>query len=284
MEWVDCNEIVGPNHQCMNTVLQTLQEIEVEQDKQTLRLERLQLQAKNLLNNSALSKNLHMFRGIQHIGTGCSGCNETPIIGIRFKCKQCLNFELCSKCRDTISHYHRDFFILSASGTHDIMCDVCQETVGEIRYICRACNTMNFCHRCMVTVSHIHEILEIVLPLVISVDVFPKKNLVYARGEQAVVHIFVCNLSVQPVGSLTLKLTGGVIPFEFTPTFFDFSLNIGCKKTILIKGIISEAQGDYTATFRLFSETYQEWVGKDIILNIRVTVDYLEGLRQSLSL
>jgi hypothetical protein len=59
---------------------------------------------------------------------------------------------------------------------------------------------------------------------------------------------------------------------------------VGCKKTILLKGVIDNEPGNYVSTFRLFCEMYQEWVGTDIALNIRVTVDYLEGLKQSLSL
>jgi Zinc finger, ZZ type len=284
MECEYCQEASSPSHQCLSLVLKTLQEIEEEQERQTMRLEKLQSQAKHLLNYNSLSKNLHMFRGVQHIGTGCSGCNETPIIGIRFKCKQCVNFELCCKCRDTFLHPHSDFFILSVSGVHEINCDVCNENVGEIRYICRECSNMNFCHKCVVSISHPHLVLENILPLVISVEVFPKKNLIYAVGEEAVVHILVCNMSVQPISNLTLKITSGEVPFQFSPTFFDFSLNVGCKKTILLKGTISKEPGNYVSTFRLYSEQYEEWVGTDIVLNIKVTIDYLEGLKQSLSL
>lgn len=284
MECEYCQEPSSPSHQCISLVLKTLQEIEEEQERQTMRLEKLQSQAKNLLNYSSLSKNLHMFRGVQHVGAGCSGCGETPIIGIRFKCKQCVNFELCCKCRDTFLHPHPDFFILSVSGVHEVDCDVCRENVGEIRYICRECSNMNFCHKCIVTVSHPHLVLETVLPLVVSVDIFPKKNLIYAVNEEAVVHILVCNMSVQPISNLTLKQTSGEIPFNYSPTLFDFTLNVGCKKTILLKGIVSKAPGDYVSTFRLFSETYQEWLGIDVVLNIRVAIDYLEALKQSLSL
>ena len=284
MECEFCQEPLSPSHQCISLVLKTLQEIEEEQERQTLRLEKLQSQAKHLLNYSSLSKNLHMFRGVEHIGSGCSGCGESPIIGIRFKCKECINFELCCKCRDTFFHPHSDFFILSVSGVHEVDCDVCSEKICEIRYICRECNSMNFCHKCIVTVSHIHRVLETVLPLAVTFDVFPKKNLVYVVNEEVSVHILVCNMSVQPLSDLTLKITSGEIPFEYVATIFNFTLNVGCKKTILLKGIISKPPGTYVASLRLYSEMYQEWVGSDIILSIRVTIDYFEGLKQSLSL
>lgn len=279
-----CQEPLSPSHQCISLVLKTLQEIEEEQERQTLRLEKLQSQAKHLLNYSSLSKNLHMFRAVEHIGSLCSGCGESPIIGIRFKCKECANFELCCKCRDTFFHQHSDFFILSVTGFHEINCDVCNECVKEIRYICRECNSMNFCHSCIATVSHVHSMLDVVLPLAVTIDVFPKKNLVYVVSEEVSVHILVCNMSVQPLSGLTLRIISGVIPFEYVPTLLNFTLNVGCKKTILLKGIISKDPGTYISTLRLFNEEYQEWVGTDIELSIRVTIDYYEGLKQSLRL
>ena len=284
MECEYCHEPTSPSHQCINSVLKTLQEIEEEQDRQAIRLEKLQSQAKNLLNYSSLSKNLSMFRENQHIGTGCSKCNETPIIGIRFKCKQCPSYELCCKCRDVYFHQHSDFFILSVSSTHGIDCDNCHENIGEIRYICKECDNMNLCHKCVVSNLHPHLSLETVLPLVISVDIFPKKNLIIAVCETAILHIVICNMSVQPISNLTLKVISGEIPFHFKPPLFDFTLNVGCKKTLMLKGKINNEPGQYTSTLRLFSETYQQWVGTDIILNITVTADYLEGLKQSLKL
>lgn len=126
--------------------------------------------------------------------------------------------------------------------------------------------------------------LDVVLPLAVTIDVFPKKNLVYVVSEEVSVHILVCNMSVQPLSGLTLKIISGVIPFEYVPTLLNFTLNVGCKKTILLKGIISKAPGTYVSTLRLFNEEYQEWVGTDIELSIRVTIDYFEGLKQSLRL
>jgi hypothetical protein len=279
-----CQEPLSPSHQCMPLVLKTLQEIEREQERQTMRLEKLQSQAKHLLNYSSLPKNLHMFRGVQHPGTVCSACGEAPIVGIRFKCKQCANFELCCKCRDIFRHPHTDFFILSVSGMHEVGCDICKAQIGEIRYICRECGNMNMCHKCISFGLHEHIVLETVLPLVVTVDVFPKKNLVYAVGEEAVVHILVCNMSVQPISNMALRRISGEVPFGYKITMFDATLNVGCKKTILLKGVIDKEPGEYVATFRMYSETYQEWVGSNIVLSIKVTIDYLEGLRLSLSL
>jgi len=40
--------------------------------------------------------------GIKHAGVTCDGCNETPLHGIRWKCAECDDYDLCSMC------YHGD--------------------------------------------------------------------------------------------------------------------------------------------------------------------------------
>ena len=36
--------------------------------------------------------------GVKHDGVGCDGCNEAPLIGTRWKCADCFNYDLCSAC------------------------------------------------------------------------------------------------------------------------------------------------------------------------------------------
>lgn len=40
--------------------------------------------------------------GIKHEGTMCDTCRQQPIFGIRWKCAECPNYDLCSVC------YHGD--------------------------------------------------------------------------------------------------------------------------------------------------------------------------------
>jgi len=36
----------------------------------------------------------------------CDGCNAYPIVGYRYKCAVCENFDYCEKCEATIEHNH----------------------------------------------------------------------------------------------------------------------------------------------------------------------------------
>ena len=44
----------------------------------------------------------------EHYGITCDGCNMYPIIGIRFMCTECFNYDLCSRCKDGDFHPDHD--------------------------------------------------------------------------------------------------------------------------------------------------------------------------------
>jgi len=48
-----------------------------------------------------------------HIGIKCEKCFEEPIIGYRYKCSVCYNYNLCQKCKEknTFLEYHSHYFI-----------------------------------------------------------------------------------------------------------------------------------------------------------------------------
>jgi len=41
-----------------------------------------------------------------HYGVACDGCNQTPIVGQRFKCTVCPNYDLCEACNSKGVHDH----------------------------------------------------------------------------------------------------------------------------------------------------------------------------------
>jgi len=41
-----------------------------------------------------------------HYGVACDGCNAQPIVGDRYKCQGCENFDFCEKCHTELKQHH----------------------------------------------------------------------------------------------------------------------------------------------------------------------------------
>jgi len=54
--------------------------------------------------NKVLPKTIHQ-------GVTCDGCKQSPIIGIRYKCTVCGDFDLCDDCEDKLSESHKHPFL-----------------------------------------------------------------------------------------------------------------------------------------------------------------------------
>ena len=50
------------------------------------------------------------FLGVKHEGTMCDTCRQQPIFGIRWKCAECSNYDLCSVCYHSDKHNPRHRF------------------------------------------------------------------------------------------------------------------------------------------------------------------------------
>ena len=46
-------------------------------------------------------------QGVKHDGTMCDTCRQQPIFGIRWKCAECTNYDLCSVCYHGDKHHLR---------------------------------------------------------------------------------------------------------------------------------------------------------------------------------
>ncbi|GFW99754.1 e3 ubiquitin-protein ligase MIB1 [Trichonephila clavipes] len=56
--------------------------------------------------------------GIRHEGTMCDTCRQQPIFGIRWKCAECTNYDLCSTCYHGDKHHLRHrFFRITTPGS-----------------------------------------------------------------------------------------------------------------------------------------------------------------------
>jgi hypothetical protein len=49
-------------------------------------------------------------QGVVHRGITCNACDEKPIRGVRWHCANCVDFDLCSTCEATNSHYKTHVF------------------------------------------------------------------------------------------------------------------------------------------------------------------------------
>ena len=47
-----------------------------------------------------------IFVGSVHIFVTCDGCSCSPVLGQRFKCSTCDDFDLCETCYTTTTHKH----------------------------------------------------------------------------------------------------------------------------------------------------------------------------------
>ena len=42
---------------------------------------------------------------VTHVEAGCDGCRQCPLIGVRYKCLYCPNFDLCSTCLESLEAF-----------------------------------------------------------------------------------------------------------------------------------------------------------------------------------
>ncbi|KAI9659724.1 MAG: hypothetical protein M1831_003622 [Alyxoria varia] len=58
----------------------------------------------------AIHENQARQEGIKHRGFQCDNCGEIPIVGVRYKCSSCFDFDLCEKCEAAEPHYPTHVF------------------------------------------------------------------------------------------------------------------------------------------------------------------------------
>lgn len=113
-------------------------------------------------------KKNHIEKQPVHYNIQCDGCKVFPIVGKRFKCKTCPNFDYCEKCHNELkqkhghefnliskpvrnhqihNHVHNHKFLVPLQ-THFI-CDGCgMKPIKGTRYHCDTCKDFDFCEEC----------------------------------------------------------------------------------------------------------------------------------------
>ena len=129
-----------------------------------------------------------------HFGVTCDGCGVYPIVGCRYKCSICPNFDFCENCEKKLykEHSHpmvqipnpdiklysikcslKEEFKMGNSNPHSeiihdgITCDGCwaKNIVGN-RYKCSVCTNFDYCEKCLKehTSTHQHPFIKIYHP------------------------------------------------------------------------------------------------------------------------
>ncbi|KAF8589545.1 cysteine proteinase [Ramaria rubella] len=112
-----------------------------------------------------------------HPGIGCDGCGKQTIIGVRWKCLVCEDYDLCTDCRSSGKHTNRhsvDHRVLrienpdSSLAIHEgIICDGCRtDPVIGVRWKCLKCNDYDLCDACHSSGAHPldHQMLRVETP------------------------------------------------------------------------------------------------------------------------
>ena len=128
-----------------------------------------------------IEKEIHMF-------VRCDGCNMKPIVGKRYKCGVCPNFDFCEKCYEKEKENHKHDFKTVAPKQcfkkywenfkrkensegkaihYGYICDGCQmEPIIGNRYKCTICDDFDYCDACEEKFrnEHNHPFLKIYKP------------------------------------------------------------------------------------------------------------------------
>ena len=96
-----------------------------------------------------------------HSNVRCDGCNVFPIVGPRYNCTVCPDFDLCAKCEAAAVHPAEHPLLKmrqSASQVvvhHGITCDGCnQSPITGVRFKCRTCHDFDLCEACEAKNTH----------------------------------------------------------------------------------------------------------------------------------
>lgn len=110
----------------------------------------------NFFLNNLTNSNRH--NDSTHISTRCDGCKVDPIVGARYKCLQCKNFDYCEECfqKNKSIHNHPFNSVIKPKVFSNVFCDGCGITPTKVRFNCNSCSNFDYCETCFLRNIHIH--------------------------------------------------------------------------------------------------------------------------------
>lgn len=64
---------------------------------------------------------------VEHTRVQCDGCGVNPILGVRYKCAVCKDFDYCTKCENNLGHEHPFLKIRKPDGAPAVIVTVLNE-------------------------------------------------------------------------------------------------------------------------------------------------------------
>ena len=109
-----------------------------------------------------------------HMNVTCDGCGVHPLVGVRYKCGVCPNFDFCENCekKEALKHGHPLVRLPSINMLRSIKCNLKQtakknldkdekiifekincngcgiKSIEGVRYKCAVCKNFNYCENC----------------------------------------------------------------------------------------------------------------------------------------
>ena len=100
----------------------------------------------------------------QHPQVVCDGCGMYPLVGSRYKCQSCPDYDLCAKCKNSGVHQQHNFNVVNDDDNvlhRGVSCDGCQMyPLKGKRFKCTQCNDYDLCQTCLMNGTHSHHSLK----------------------------------------------------------------------------------------------------------------------------
>ena len=101
-----------------------------------------------------------------HAGITCNGCNQS-IYGLRHKCKNCFNYNLCEDCKKKNIHFSSHVFGIIQSKYGFLTCLDCDKEMTTSHSICKDCPSENMvgiypvCNECKLKHHNDHACINV---------------------------------------------------------------------------------------------------------------------------